>query len=129
MHWYREQEDSHTATNLTLATLGFFAAGAGLMYMLDPRRGTFRRHVVRDKAASAYKGTGTGLRRTARHLRNSAQGLVAETKARFRNENLTDYQLGTRVRAKLGRVCSHPSAITIYADGANGIITLVGDVL
>ena len=129
MHWLTRDDESHTATNVALTTLGCFAAGAGIMYLLDPNRGTFRRHVVRDKAVSTVNQTGTGLRRTAQHLRNSAQGLVAETKARFKSENLTDYQLGARVRSHIGRVCSHPSAITVYADGPAGIVTLVGDVL
>ena len=128
MTWNRDESHCE-ATNMTLATLGCFAVGAGLMYMLDPRRGTRRRNVVRDKAVSGVNQTGRGVGRTARQLQNSARGLLAETKARFRRETLTDYQLGARVRSALGRVCSHPSAITVYADGLNGIITLEGDVL
>ena len=60
--------------------------------------------------------TGTGLRRTAQHLRNSAQGLVAETKSRFKSETLTDYQLGARVRSNIGRVCSHPRLLSVLSD-------------
>jgi uncharacterized membrane protein len=128
MDW-RHRHDSNVAANAALSALGSFAVGAGLMYFLDPARGARRRGEVRNKAGRSANDTGTGLRRTARHLSNSAQGLMAETKARFRSENLTDYQLGARVRSALGRVCSHPTAITVYADGANGIITLEGDAL
>ena len=128
MQW-RDRHDSDVATNAALSALGSFAVGAGLMYFLDPARGARRRGEVRNKAARGANDTGTGLRRTAQHLRNSAQGLLAETKARFRSEQLTDYQLGARVRSALGRVCSHPTAITVYADGANAIITLEGDAL
>src|SRR5215218_9705047 len=121
MHWRRKQE-SDVVTNAALSALGSFAVGAGLMYFLDPSRGARRRGEVRNQATGTYNRTGTGLSRTAQHLRNSAQGLMAETKARFRSESPTDFQLGARVRSRLGRVCSHPSAITIYADGANGIV-------
>jgi len=128
MHW-RDRHESDVLTNAALSALGSFAVGAGLMYFLDPSRGARRRGDVRNKAVRGANDTGTGLRRTAQHLRNSARGLVAETKARFRSEQLTDYQLGARVRSALGRVCTHPNAITVYSDGANGIITLEGDVL
>lgn len=128
MHW-RDRHESDVLTNAALSALGSFAVGAGLMYFLDPARGARRRGGVRDKAVRGANDTGTGLRRTAQHLRNSARGLVAETKARFRTEQLSDYQLGARVRSALGRVCTHPNAITVYSDGANGIITLEGDVL
>lgn len=124
-----KEDDWDVAKNAALSAAGCFAVGAGLMYFLDPARGARRRNRIRDKATGASNQAGAGLRRTAQHLRNSAQGLMAETKARFRSEQLTDYQLGARVRAALGRVCSHPSAITVYSDGFNGIITLEGDVL
>jgi uncharacterized membrane protein len=126
---WRDRHESHVATNAALSALGSFAVGAGLMFFLDPARGARRRGDVRNRAVRGVNETGTGLRRTAQHLRNSARGLMAETKARFRSEQLTDYQLGARVRSALGRVCSHPTAITVYADGANGIITLDGDAL
>jgi uncharacterized membrane protein len=128
MDW-RDRHDPDVATNAALSALGSFAVGAGLMYFLDPARGARRRGEVRNKTVRGTNDTGTGLRRTARHLRNSARGLMAETKARFRSEQLTDYQLGARVRSALGRASAHPNAITVYADGANGIVTLEGDAL
>jgi uncharacterized membrane protein len=128
MRWKRQQ-DFDTPTGLTLCTLGSLATGAGLMYLLDPARGALRRNRIRDKAVRGVGDSGTGLRRTAQRLQDRARGLAAETKSRFRSEELTDYQLGARVRAVLGRVCSHPSAITVYSDGLAGIVTLEGDAL
>jgi uncharacterized membrane protein len=128
MNW-RRQPESNVLTNTALSALGCFAAGAGLMYLLDPARGTRRRGAIANQAVGTSNRGATGLSRTARHLSNSARGLLAETKARFRSETVTDYQLGARVRAALGRVCSHPKAITVYADGASGIVTLEGDAL
>ena len=112
---------------MALSALGCFAAGAGLMYLLDPDQGTRRRHVMRDKAVSAVNESGQGLRRTGQHLRNASRGVVAETRARFRHEVATDYQVGARVRSNMGRVVSHPSAVWVTV--VDGDITLTGDVL
>jgi uncharacterized membrane protein len=112
---------------MALSALGCFAAGAGLMYLLDPSSGRYRRAVVRDKTASAVGETGTGLRRTGQYLRDSSRGLVAETRARFRHEVASDYKIGARVRSAMGRVVSHPSAIWVTV--VDGNVTLCGDVL
>src|SRR5437762_7754623 len=112
---------------MTLSALGCFAAGAGLMYLLDPQRGRYRRHVVRDKALSVAGDSGTGLRNTGQYLRDSSRGLVAETRARFSREQASDYKIGARVRSAMGRVVSHPSAIWVTV--VDGNVTLCGDVL
>ena len=112
---------------MALSALGCFAAGAGLMYLLDPNRGAYRRHVVRDKAFSALNESGTGLRRTGQYFRDSSRGLVAETRARFRHEVASDYKIGARVRSAMGRVVSHPSAVWVSV--VDGNVTLCGDVL
>src|SRR6266566_5145613 len=75
------------------------AVGARLMYLLDPDRG--RRH--------------------------RAAGLMAETRARFRKRAVSDPVLVERVRAKIGRVVSHPRAIVVTAD--QGHVTLSGPIL
>lgn len=129
-HPYRRQEstfDSDDVANLTLTSVGSFAIGAALMYLLDPQRGTRRRHVVRDKTVSGLRQTGGGLGKTAQSLRNSARGLLAETQARFRSETPSDYKIGARVRSAMGRVVSHPSAILVTVN--DGHVTLCGDVL
>lgn len=55
------------------------AAGAALMYFLDPDRGRRRRALLRDKAVGLSNDLGEAATGTARDLRNRAQGLVAET--------------------------------------------------
>ena len=112
---------------MALSALGCFAAGAGLMYLLDPNRGAYRRHVMRDKTVSALNESGTGLRRTGQYLRDSSRGLVAETRARFRHEVASDYKIGARVRSAMGRVVSHPSAVWVSV--VDGNVTLCGEVL
>ena len=123
----RNQWDTDDLAGVTLSALGCFAAGAGLMYLLDPQRGAYRRHMVRDKAMSAANQGGTGLRKTGQYLRDSSRGLVAETRARFSREQASDYKVGARVRSAMGRVVSHPSAVWVTV--VDGNVTLCGDVL
>ena len=125
--WRDERDDSADLTGMTFSALGCFAAGAGLMYLLDPARGAARRHMIRDKAASTAAGSGTGLRRTGQYLADSSRGLVAETRARFRHEAASDYKIGARVRSAMGRVVSHPKAVWVTV--VDGNVTLCGDVL
>src|SRR5687767_1322521 len=89
-----------------LGILGAFAAGAALMYFLDPGRGARRRAVARDKAVHALHKTGDAAETTGRDLRNRAQGLVAEIRGRFQREDVDDDVLVARVRAAMGRTIS-----------------------
>jgi hypothetical protein len=52
---------------------------------------------------------------------------VAATRGRVTGDDVDDATLIERVRARLGRVCSHPRAITV--DAAEGNVTLRGPVL
>jgi osmotically-inducible protein OsmY len=62
-----------------------------------------------------------------RDLGNRAYGVVAETKALFRHEDVTDDVLVDRVRARLGRMPVHLGAIEVTA--ADGVVTLRGNIL
>jgi uncharacterized membrane protein len=122
----RNDLDSDDLAGMALSALGWFVGGAGLMYLLDPRRGARRRTVIRDKTVRAMNDSGTGLRRTGQYLRDSSKGLVAETRARFSREQASDYKVGARVRSAMGRVVSHPSAVWVTV--VDGNVTLCGDV-
>lgn len=98
--------------------------GTGLMYLLDPDRGRRRRALLRDKGAWAARKTGDCIRVTARDLRNRTQGI---THLHSSSEPVDDRKLAERVRSKLGRVVSHPSAIQV--DAQNGAVTLSGPIL
>lgn len=54
------------------------AAGAALMYFLDPDRGRTRRALLRDKVVGLSNDLGDAAAGTARDLRNRAQGVIAE---------------------------------------------------
>jgi uncharacterized membrane protein len=101
--------------------------GAGLVYILDPDRGARRRALVRDRVVHAAHKLGDGLDTTARDLRNRASGTAAGLRSGLRREEVDDQILHERVRSALGRVVSHPSAITVSVSG--GRVALRGPVL
>lgn len=108
-----------------LTMLGGVGLGAALMYAFDPARGKRRRAGVRDKLVSATDKAADAASATARDLRNRARGLYASSLSH--TEKATDEVLVARVRSKLGRVVSHPSAIEVSAE--QGWITLKGPIL
>ena len=101
--------------------------GAGCMYLLDPDRGRRRRAVLRDKGGSAYRELRESIEKAKADLTNRTQGIVASVKSLVQHQPVGDDQLVGRVRAKLGRLVSHPHAINVSAQ--NGRVTLSGDVL
>lgn len=110
---------------------GFLIAGvgvgAGCMYLMDPDRGRSRRALLRDKTTSAYREVGISLERAQADLANRVDGLLAQAKSAVQHEPVEEDQLIARVRAKLGRLVSHPHAIDVIA--RDGTITLGGAVL
>jgi hypothetical protein len=101
--------------------------GAGLMYLLDPQGGGRRRALLRDQAVHAMKKGGEAARKTSRDLGNRTRGLVAETGSKLHREQVDDQVLCDRVRSKMGRAVSHPSAIEVAA--IDGCVILSGPVL
>jgi hypothetical protein len=101
--------------------------GAGCMYLMDPDRGRARRALIRDRAASGYRGVRDSVEKAQTDLANRAHGLLAQAKSAVRRKPVDDDQLTARVRAKLGRLVSHPHAIDVIA--RDGMVTLAGAVL
>jgi hypothetical protein len=102
-------------------------AGALLVFMLDPARGARRRALVRDKLVWATRKTRDGADATARDLRNRTAGSIAAIRGRRHGRTVDDVKVLERVRARLGRVCSHPHAIDVLVQ--NGAVTLRGPIL
>jgi uncharacterized membrane protein len=111
----------------TLALIGGFGLGVVAMYVFDPDRGHRRRAVVVNKLASSLNQLGDAADVAARDLMNRTRGVAAESWGLLRADNPPDAVLEQRVRSKLGRVSSHPSAIDVAVD--NGTVTLRGPVL
>ena len=61
--------------------LGGIGAGAALMYLLDPDRGSRRRALIRDKAVSISKQTRKAIAGKAEDLQNRTKGLIHEAKS------------------------------------------------
>jgi hypothetical protein len=101
--------------------------GALLAFISDPWAGRRRRAIARDKLVRAGRKTRGALDATARDLANRTAGVVAATRGRMSSEPVDDRRLVERVRAKLGRACSHPRAIEVSA--SDGIVTLRGLIL
>ena len=101
--------------------------GAAAMYLFDPQQGKRRRAMLRDQCNHLMHSTQRTIDVTRRDLQNRWQGCVAEFQGALHQEPATDEKLVARVRSKLGRAVSHPSAIEVTAN--NGTITLSGPVL
>lgn len=113
--------------NDTIKLITGLGLGACLMYALDPDRGNRRRALARDKCSRAWHKTGDTFGTTSRDLANRTRGVVADITHLFRKEEVADDVLIERVRSKMGRVVSHPSAIEVTA--SNGRVTLSGPIL
>jgi hypothetical protein len=83
--------------------------------------------MVRDRAVRAVHETAEGLDRTGRDVRNRSRGLLARLRWRFQQKAVPDDILEERVRAALGHVCSHPSALRVRSRA--GAVELTGPVL
>lgn len=107
---------------------GATVLGIVAMYMLDPDKGKRRRALVGDKTYSLVSDTRQALGAAARDAAHRIDGLRARAR-RFVTDMPVpdDLQLIERVRARMGRLVSHPHAIQVGAN--NGRVTLSGPVL
>jgi BON domain len=112
---------------LLLRLLTVAAAGAGVMYLLDPDGGRHRRARVRDQIVRAANRTGDAVDSTSRDVGNRARGVVAELRSRLVNVEVSDGVLYERVRARIGSVVGHEG--TVEAAVIDGRVSLRGPVL
>jgi osmotically-inducible protein OsmY len=112
---------------LLLRALTVAAAGAGLMYLLDPDGGRRRRAHVRDQLVRAAHRTGDAMDATSRDVGNRARGVVAELRQRLVNVEVSDGVLYERVRARIGLVVGQAGAVE--AAVVDGRVSLRGPVL
>jgi uncharacterized membrane protein len=107
--------------------LGTLGIGAGLMYLYDPDRGRRRRALIRDQAISLVRDSDDAIDKAGRDLRNRFRGMWAETAALFSGDEAPDWIIEERVRAELGRVSRHSSAIEVSSQ--SGHVRLYGPIL
>lgn len=104
------------------------AVCAGVMAMLDPGRGAYRRALIRDQVVRTSHKAAEGLDALSRDVVNRARGVAAEAWSAMQDEPIGSRKLMERVRAELGRVVSHPRAIDVTAND-DGCVCLSGPVL
>ncbi|MFN3326629.1 MAG: SRPBCC family protein [Bryobacteraceae bacterium] len=113
--------------NRSTTLLSGIGLGAGLMYFFDADKGRRRRAKVRDKARSVAARSRHLTGKTQRDMRNRVEGLAAAIASWGRSHEADPDVLIARVRSRIGRAVSHPSAIEVTA--RNGRVILHGDVL
>jgi len=101
--------------------------GVAMAYLFDPARGRRRRALLNDQLKRASRKTRDAIDTTARDVKNRATGIVASTRGRLTRRRPGTATLTERIRAKLGRVCSHPKAVEV--DATDGHVTLRGAIL
>ena len=107
---------------IALTSLGL---GAGVMYFADPQEGRRRRARLRDVIVHTGHLLEAATGRTSRDIENRVAGLGARAAAALVTQPPpVDDVLAARVRARIGRLVSHPGAIEVKA--ATGRITLSG---
>ncbi len=103
------------------------ALGAAAMYILDPDKGRRRRALLRDQLVSGMGHLDDAVEVSARDLAHRVQGLLARARSAMTNQQVSDEVLIERIRSKMGRIVSHPSAIDVQAE--QGRVRLSGAVL
>lgn len=110
-----------------LTLLGGLGVGAGLMYLLDPDKGRYRRSLMRDKAVHALNQWDTSIERKSHDLSNRAFGMLSEARYLVRPDAVEDGILEQRVRAEMGHTILHSHGIEVTADA--GRVVLRGTIM
>lgn len=125
----RAFEPRRRASGMYSMVGGALGAGAGalMMYLFDPRSGRRRRALMRDKMRRSWNEAETLAEKAVRDASHRAKGALAESRAALLEGEVNDEVLHERVRAQLGRSCSHPRAIEVVC--RDGEVELHGPVL
>jgi hypothetical protein len=102
-----------------LSSLGL---GAATAFLVDPASGNRRRRRIGDAVVHLTHGARDTASSVGRDLRNRTQGIMASTRRRMRREHADDGVIEDRVRTVMGRILSHPHAITVKAQGGRVIL-------
>lgn len=111
-------------TTIALTSLG---VGAGLMFFADPQDGRRRRARLRDLIVHTAHTVETAAGAASRDAEHRFVGLAARAVTSLVEKPApTDDVLAARVRARVGRLISHPGAIDVTA--TSGQVMLSGPV-
>jgi CBS domain-containing protein/osmotically-inducible protein OsmY len=116
---YEPSQPKSATKNAAIAV----SLGAGLMYLLDPNRGSARRAYIRDQASSVSQKTKDIVDAAGEGIRKTTEG----ARSLFGDHSASGDSTVARVTAALGRAVSHPRAINVSSH--DGRITLSGAAL
>lgn len=109
---------------IAITSLG---VGAAAMYLADPERGRRRRARIRDVGVHGSHVLKDAAISTSRDVENRLIGAAARGRTLLAGKPVPDDEVLTaRVRARIGRLVSHPGAID--ATAASGRVVLSGPV-
>ena len=103
-----------------------FAAGAAVMYYLDPEGGRLRRARVRERGGGLRQRLEEAAQAGSRRRAERMHGTVMPERTRVRTEPVDDALLRDRIRSRLGHVIAHSS--TLLVDVEAGHVVLGGAV-
>lgn len=122
--------DSAPGAGNALTTMGrvalAFAAGALVMYLLDPVTGRRRRALVRDRGLSAGHDAQRYVRGKTKRAADHLRGVAARTRSSLSRAPIEDDLLHERIRAKLGRLVAHPHDVEVHVH--DGWVQLKGSI-
>lgn len=113
-----------SGANTVLGLAAAFAAGALVMYLMDPAAGRRRRALMRDKGMAMGHNAQHFVHAKTKRASDRVRGVVAKTRAHLSHEPIEDERLHDRIRSKMGRLVSHPHAI--HVDVHYGRVVLKG---
>lgn len=100
------------------------AAGAALMYYLDPQQGRRRRALLRAHGAAAGQDAGSLLRNRSRNVADRARGALSRARKTLEGSAPADDVLRDRIRSRMGHVIEHPGQVNV--DVQQGYVVLRG---
>jgi uncharacterized membrane protein len=108
--------------------MGSIGLGAALMYVMDGSSGRRRRAMLRDRVVGLLHDVEDGIGKGSRDVSNRLTGALSGMRHRLAPAApVDDDVLVARIRARLGRLVSHPHAIEVAA--GNGEVLLGGVIL
>jgi uncharacterized membrane protein len=110
----------------TLAVLGGLGVTAASIYLFDPKCGRKRRTALAKAGRRFANAVEEEATRSWKDTAHQLQGVVARL-SRLREETPSDETITERVRARMGRIVSHPHKIKVASD--HGLVTLWGVIL